>query len=79
MTKCRKCGHDAAEHYILIDDPNDIFFPLCGCRHLTTTTRNVSAVDLPITYQETRIEECRCQTRNKAIWTLLSAARRGKE
>lgn len=65
--KCAKCGHPASEHYILIDDPSDIIFPLCGCSHTDEVTRDVYAVDLPVTYSETRQEACRCQTRNKRL------------
>lgn len=65
--KCPKCGHAVEHHYILIDNPEDVFFPLCGCSVIEKVSRDVSAVDLPITYRVARTEGCGCQTRSKAV------------
>jgi hypothetical protein len=56
----------------MIDDPSDIFFPLCGCRHTETVSRDVSVADRPLTYREERNAVCQCQTRERRIFRQLT-------
>lgn len=64
--RCKKCGHDAAEHCVVTVD-DDVHHPLMHCTHKTMVTRTRSVRDLPLTVDEKRLELCRCETGNRQM------------